>query len=400
MLSRKRVTLAIVIALTIILSLGVGAFAYFSGGGNQTEREVASVEEETTGFEPARVEPVAQAKPATPAVEETPAVAEVAPKEEAPPALPEEEQLSEEALQLAFEIEQLKQQQNQIGQKKIGKEDAEFSEEDYKDKVKVTIQSNPPAKIIIDGEETDYTTPKTFPLDPGKYDVSVRYDNKKLSEKKVIQARKGSNVKLNFRQPVSERDDKSKIEALAKKRKVRTLKPALLVLVTNFDKADITVNGLPYPEYFEDPEDEGMLLPAGGPYDVRVSYDGKTKEYDISLRPYEARYLVVELTGFKGSTAPAPARPAVAKPTPKKEEPKEEKKEDEGSGKVTVYSKPRGDIMLDGKDAGKRTPNTIDAEEGRHEVQVRYESGEVSEPKIVRVRKGSRIKLFFREPAK
>ena len=96
---------------------------------------------------------------------------------------------------------------------------------------------------------------------------------------------------------------------------------------------------------------------------------------------------------------PLPGSP-VAKPTPKKEEPKEEKKEDEGSGKVTVYSKPRGDIMLDGKDAGKRTPNTIDAEEGRHEVQVRYESGEVSEPKIVRVRKGSRIKLFFREPAK
>jgi|GEM_PF-3267159 len=395
MLSRKRVTLAIVIALTVVLSIGVGAFAYFSGKGNESEIKIVPAEE-AVEFSPARVAPT-EAKSVEPAPKETTPPTPLA-KEEAEDTLAPEDQLSPEALELAYQIDQLHQQEHAIGQKKIGKEDTEFSEKDFADKVKVTIQSNPPAKILIDGEETDYTTPKTFPLDPGKYDVTVRYENKKLSEKKVIQARKGSNVKLNFRQPITERSDKDKD---AKKKKVRTLKPALLVLVTNFDKADITVNGLPYPEYYEEPEDEGMLLPAGGPYNVLVSYDGKSKAYDISLKPYEARYLVVELTGFKGGgAAPAPARPATPKPPVKKEEPKEEKKDDEGSGKVTVYSKPRGDILLDGKEAGKRTPNTIDADEGRHEVQVRYESGETSEPKIVRVRKGSRIKLFFREPAK
>lgn len=395
MLSRKRATLAIAIAITAILSIGVGAFAYFSGKGGNPEIKIVPVEE-AVEFSPARVVPP-EARSVEPAPMETTPSARI--EEEKPDkveALSPEEQLSPEALELAYQIEQLHQQENFIGQKKIGKEDSEFSDEDFEDKVKVTIQSNPPATIIIDGKDTDYTTPKTFPLEPGKYDVTVRYENKKLSEKKVIQARKGSNVKLNFRQPITERTDKEKVA----KKKVRTLKPALLVLVTNFDKADITVNGLPYPEYYEEPEDEGMLLPAGGPYNVIVSYDGKSKVYDISLKPYEARYLVVELTGFKGGAAPAPARPAPAKPAAKAEEPKEEQKEDEGSGKVTVYSKPRGDILLDGKEAGKRTPNTIDADEGRHEVQVRYESGETSEPKIVRVRKGSRIKLFFREPAK
>ncbi len=67
---------------------------------------------------------------------------------------------------------------------------------------------------------------------------------------------------------------------------------------------------------------------------------------------------------------------------------------------MTVYGKPRGSIMVDGSDKGKQTPNTVDVEQGRHETQVKYEDGEVSEKKIVRVRKGSRIKLFFRQRKK
>ena len=185
----------------------------------------------------------------------------------------------------------------------------------------------------------------------------------------------------------------------AKKDKTRTLHPARVIFVTNFDKADITINGLVYPEYYEDDEEEGILLPAGGPYDVRVTYSGNTKDYTLSLKPYEKRFLVVELSGYKGGTGePAPARPTPAVTPPPAEAKVATKEEEESTGRVTVYSKPRGDIMVDGKEAGKRTPNTVEVDEGRHEVQVRYESGEISEKKIVRARKGSRIKLFFREP--
>lgn len=195
-----------------------------------------------------------------------------------------------------------------------------------------------------------------------------------------------------------ERQDKKQgSRRSTKKKKQKTLKPSVLVVVTNFDQADITVNGLTYPEYYEDPKDQGMLLPAGGPYTVVVTYGANTKTYTLSLRPYETRYLVVELSGFKGTVTPPPAKPTPtpSKPVVKEEEPKKEESSEEG--RVTVYGKPRGDILLDGKDMGKKTPNTIEAPAGRHEVQVKYEDGEISEKKIVRIRKGSRIKLFFRQ---
>lgn len=184
----------------------------------------------------------------------------------------------------------------------------------------------------------------------------------------------------------------------------KTLKPANLIVVANFDVTDVTVNGLPYPEYFEDDDQEGMVLPAGGPYDVKIVYAGKIKAHTLSFRPYETRYLVAEIPGYAGVTAPPSTPPPVkAKaPEPVKEQPKEEEKTEEAeeAGRITIYAKPRGDILLDGKEIGQRTPNTIESPDGRHEVQVRYEDGEISEKKVVRVRKGSRIKLFFRQRKK
>lgn len=178
-----------------------------------------------------------------------------------------------------------------------------------------------------------------------------------------------------------------------KKQKKTTLKPAVLQVVANFQKSEVTVNGIPYPSYFEPDQPEGVVLPAGGPYDVRVTHAGKTKAYKVYLRPYETRLLIVEIPGFSG-TAPA----AAAKPAPRAEpKPEEEKKEGADPGKITVYSKPPGTIIIDGKNTGEKTPGTVESENGRHEVQVQYDGGEISEKKIVRVRDGSRIKLFFRE---
>lgn len=185
-----------------------------------------------------------------------------------------------------------------------------------------------------------------------------------------------------------------------KKSKRKTLKPASLIVVANFDITDVTVNGLPYPEYFEDEKDQGMVLPAGGPYTVNVIYSGKTKTHTLGFKPYETRYLVAEIPGYAG-TSTAPSTPPPAKPvTPKPAKPAEKKEEgekDEQAGRITIYAKPRGDILLDGKEVGQKTPNTIESPDGRHEVQVKYEDGELSEKKVVRVRKGSRIKLFFRQ---
>lgn len=173
----------------------------------------------------------------------------------------------------------------------------------------------------------------------------------------------------------------------------RRLRPAHLTVITDFSKAQVTVNGLPYPAYSEDGENEGMVLPAGGPHRVVVDYSGNQRVYEIALRPNEARMLMVELTNYNG--APVASNSAAAPPKPQ-EKPEEPEAED-GQGRITVYSRPRGAVLVNGSDRGQQTPGTVDVEAGRHEVQVRYEDGEVSEKKVVRVREGSRIKLFFRQ---
>jgi hypothetical protein len=171
-------------------------------------------------------------------------------------------------------------------------------------------------------------------------------------------------------------------------------KPAVLRIVTNFEKADATVNGLPYPEYSERSDKKGMVLPAGGPYNVKVTYDGKSKSYRISLRPYEVRYLMVELSGFKGGgpVTPSPSRNATGDSAKAGSQ-----NDQDGRGRVTVYSKPKGTIHVDGSPKKQQTPGTVQVAAGQHNIQVEFEGGEMSEKKTVRVRKGSRIKLFFRK---
>lgn len=181
--------------------------------------------------------------------------------------------------------------------------------------------------------------------------------------------------------------------ATKRSKRRKTYKPSQLVVVTNFEKAQITVNGNPYPEQVNPDDSSGMVLPAGGPYTVAVSYDGKQRIYSLSLRPYETRYLVVELSGYQGAKGIAIKPPSA--PTPMREN--TEEKKGEKKGRLTVYAKPRGTIIVDGKDTGRKAPNTITPGNGRHEIQIRYEDGEVSETKITRVRETSRIKMFFRQ---
>jgi hypothetical protein len=180
------------------------------------------------------------------------------------------------------------------------------------------------------------------------------------------------------------------------------LKPALLIVVTDFDKVDVTVNGKPYPEFVPADGQRGVVLPAGGPHMVVARSGEKSKVYEIGLGAYETRYIVIE-PGALGNgviPAPPPAPPSVSvKANTAKNEQTPEPIIDPNSdvGKVTVYSKPPGEIFVDDKPFGQKTPYTVDVDEGRHELQVRYENGAMSEKKIVRARKGSRIKLFFRQ---
>jgi hypothetical protein len=173
-------------------------------------------------------------------------------------------------------------------------------------------------------------------------------------------------------------------------------KPAVLEIVTNFEKAEVTVNGLPYPEYVSgDDEEDGMVLPAGGPYTVRVKYDGKEKVYTLSLDPYEVRVMMVELSGYEGgapakSGSPGPNRRDRGRSGPSKDN-------QQGNGRVTVYSKPKGTVQVDGSARDQKTPGTIEVEAGQHDIQVQFDDGSTSESKTVRVREGSRIKLFFRK---
>jgi hypothetical protein len=225
--------------------------------------------------------------------------------------------------------------------------------------------------------------------DAERQEIVVRADSRlDLAIERAREAIDGTDAQPRHIQPGQSRSDKR-----------RDWKPAVLEVVTNFEKAEVTVNGMPYPAYLEDGQEPGMLLPAGGPHTVEVTYAGNTKTYTVHLRPNETRLLMVELSGFNGGNARASTRRPSPRPKPKRQEPQqdEEDEDEDKEGRVTVYSKPKGKIMVDGNENGESTPSTVNVEPGRHELQVAFDDGEISEKKIVRVREGSRIKLFFRQ---
>ena len=167
-----------------------------------------------------------------------------------------------------------------------------------------------------------------------------------------------------------------------------------LVVVTNFSRADVVINGDPYPAYSDDGQNRGMELNANEAHEVYVEFDGNERLYEITLAPGERRLLMVELTGMGQSAAAPPDRTERRR---RRSEPDDDDEVDDEKGRITVYSRPRGAIYVGNEDMDEQTPGTVQVEAGRHEVQVEYREGEMSETKTVRVREGSRVKLFFRE---
>ena len=175
-----------------------------------------------------------------------------------------------------------------------------------------------------------------------------------------------------------------------------------LIVITNFTRARVTVNGDSYPAYSDDGENRGIELPANQVHEVFVEFDDNERFYEVTLDPGEERLLMVELTGM-GDSPPRTERPERRSRSDERRRSRPQDRDDDDDdiaddeGRITVYSRPRGDIYVGDRNTGEQTPSTVDVDPGRHEVQVEYEGGEMSETKTVRVREGSRVKLFFRQ---
>lgn len=154
--------------------------------------------------------------------------------------------------------------------------------------------------------------------------------------------------------------------------------------------AVVTIDGKPYPRRSE----YGMRVSSNVRHQIAVKKGEKEKRYTIVVKKGEMRTMLVDLTGYQ--TSPKVSSGPASKYTPPK--PKSDKKDDATTGKLTVYSKPKGEVFVDGNALGATTPMiNREVELGRHEVQVKWENGEMSEVKTIRIRKGSKLKLFFRD---
>ncbi len=154
--------------------------------------------------------------------------------------------------------------------------------------------------------------------------------------------------------------------------------------------ASVTIDGKPYPRRSE----YGMRVSSNERHQIAVRQGEKEKTYTIVVRKGEMRTMLVDLTGYQSTPSVSAGPAAKYTPPPKKDE----EEDDATTGKLTVYSKPKGEVFVDGNALGATTPMiNREVELGRHEVQVKWESGDMSEVKTIRIRKGSKLKLFFRD---
>lgn len=173
---------------------------------------------------------------------------------------------------------------------------------------------------------------------------------------------------------------------------------AQLVVITNFDNTEITINGTAYPYEWIYNEQGGVLVPAGRFYEIIVATSPEHRRtFRMTLDEGEMRILVVDVENI--GEAP-PARPTPVSRTDLSDaEEGDEDEEEEQIGYLGVSSSPRGIVYVDGESTGQRTPaRRIELEPGRHEVQVMYDDAEeLSEVKHVLIRSGVNTNVFFRQ---
>jgi len=78
----------------------------------------------------------------------------------------------------------------------------------------------------------------------------------------------------------------------------------------------------------------------------------------------------------------------------------EETPYDVATGTLVVYSKPIGEVIVDGSEVGASAPLNHTLEVGRHDVQLKWPDGRLSGVRRIQVRKDSEFKLFFRDRSK
>lgn len=175
---------------------------------------------------------------------------------------------------------------------------------------------------------------------------------------------------------------------------------AQLVVITNFDNTEVTINGTTYPYEWIYNEQAGVLVPADRFYEIIVATSPEQRRtFRMTLDEGEMRILVVDVENIGQA---APARPTPVSRTDLRnadEEGDEDEEEEAQIGYLGVSSSPRGIVYVDGESTGQRTPaRRIELEPGRHEVQVMYdEAEELSEVKHVLIRSGVNTNVFFRQ---
>lgn len=169
---------------------------------------------------------------------------------------------------------------------------------------------------------------------------------------------------------------------------------ARLLVITNFENTEVQINNVSYPYEYIYADREGLLVPANFPFEVKVSVSAeKTRRFRLNLRNGETRVIVVDIENMGEVTVtPSAANTEAAAPS-------EEKKDDEATtGFLGVSSSPRGTVVVDDENTGRRTPaRRIELAPGRHRVQVVYDDGETSETKYVLIRAGTNTNVFFRQ---
>ncbi|TVQ97285.1 MAG: PEGA domain-containing protein [Deltaproteobacteria bacterium] len=178
---------------------------------------------------------------------------------------------------------------------------------------------------------------------------------------------------------------------------------ARLIVITNFDGAEIRINNVSYPYEWIQGSIDGVLVPSDRWYEVVVAAsENKRRTFRFRLDERETRILVVDIERMGDAPPRTPARAAPARrvsPEAATTDGDEEEAEEPTIGFLGVSSSPRGIVYVDGTSTGQRTPaRRLEAEPGRREVRVLYDgSGELSEPKYVLIRPGVNTNVFFRE---
>lgn len=260
----------------------------------------------------------------------------------------------------------------------------------------------------LDGAKRSLQKPKTGPISKlqakSKKDT-VRAKTKKDANAPILKKEDSFKRSRNAR-------SKSKAKSIPKARRGEGATPhvahtptkinvdpktaAFIIVQAAFDRTQITVDGVPYPERSQ----IGLPVTPGVTHEVIVKNEQATFTYKVSLSPHEARVFMVDLSsGYSLGGGVSKARPnRKGKGVDKDKKKKDDKNE---SGYLTINASNDSKVYIDGKLVAQSTPlKRHKLSVGRHTVRVFYKgSGKFSETRRAAISKGRHISLHFQDPS-